>query len=57
MEYNKTSTRNGKLGICDYEIPKKRLLCKSKTIAEIFWVKGRHLSGRVKISPAESKWW
>ena len=54
MDQNKKgSTQNGKLGICDYKIPKKRLLCKSKTIAEIFWVKGRHLSGRVKISLGE----
>ena len=40
MDKNKKgSTRNGKLGIHDYEILKKKLLvCKSKTIAEIFWV-------------------
>ena len=50
-----SSTRNGKLGVLDYVIPKKknRLVCESKTIGEIFWVKGRYLSGPVKILPGE----
>ena len=54
-KWNKTrklSTENSKLGLPDYNILNKKI-SNLRIIAEVLWGEGRHLSGRVKITPGK----
>ena len=59
MDQNKKgSTRNGKLGIHDYEITKKRLVCESKILGvdeAPFWA-SENFTGLVSFESYSPEW-